>query len=87
MRLLSSTMVRRGKVDNRKHPRGIYLKGERETWNGINKFMITCPARGPITLYTIFDPGQNAKDVMQFGAKRCLLIILNQFGGRRLVKK
>ena len=69
-------------------PRGIYLKGERETWNGINKFMITCPARGPITLYIIFDPGQNAKDVMQFGAETLFVDYAKiSLAGRRLMKE
>ena len=69
-------------------PRGIYLKGERETWNGINKFMITCPARGPITLYIIFDPGQNAKDVMQFEAETLFVDYAKiSLAGRRLMKE
>jgi hypothetical protein len=43
---------------------GIYLKGEQETALGINKFMFTCPAHAPMDLYAIFDPGQNADEVM-----------------------
>ncbi len=50
-------------------PQGIYLKGERETWNGINKFIIECQARGAIALYIIFDTGKNADDVIQFNAE------------------
>jgi len=42
----------------------IYLKGEQETALGMNKFMLTCPARGPMALYAIFDAGQNTDDVM-----------------------
>jgi hypothetical protein len=37
---------------------------EQETSFGINKFMLTCPARGPMHLYAIFDAGQNTDDVM-----------------------
>jgi hypothetical protein len=69
-------------------PQGIYLKGERETWNGINKFMIMCPARRGLALYIIFDPGQNAEDVMQFEAET-LFIDYAKFSlaGRRLKKE
>jgi hypothetical protein len=42
----------------------MYLKGAQETAIGINKFMLTCPARGPMYLYAIFDAGQNADEVM-----------------------
>lgn len=50
-------------------PQGIYLKGERETWNGVNKFIIACQARGAIALYIMFDTGKNADDVVQFNAE------------------
>jgi hypothetical protein len=45
-------------------PGVIYLKGQQETWIGINKFMMTCPASEPMELYAIFDAGQNANEVM-----------------------
>ncbi len=44
----------------------MYLKGEQETANGINKFMLVCPAGGAMGLYAIFDAGQNAEEVMTF---------------------
>jgi hypothetical protein len=45
-------------------PGAMYLKGEQETAIGISKFMLTCPAKGPMYLYAIFDAGQNTDDVM-----------------------
>jgi hypothetical protein len=42
----------------------LYLKGEQETALGINKFMLTCPMRGPMYLYVLFDAGQNTNEVM-----------------------
>jgi len=45
-------------------PGAIYLKGEQETAIGMNKFMLTCPAKGPMYLYAIFDAGQNTDEVM-----------------------
>jgi hypothetical protein len=43
-------------------PQGIYLKGEQETDNGMNKFMLVC-ARGDsaMGLYAIFDGGTNSE--------------------------
>jgi hypothetical protein len=69
-------------------PEGIYLKGERETANGINKFMIVCSANGgPITLYIVFEVGQNAADAMNFNVES-LLLDSSQFSLRnhRVVK-
>src|SRR5262249_39020062 len=44
---------------------GIYLKGEQETANGINKFILICPAsHDPMRLYVIFDAGENTDEVM-----------------------
>jgi hypothetical protein len=45
-------------------PGAIYLKGEQETALGMTKFMLTCPARGPMVLYAIFDAGPNTDEVM-----------------------
>jgi hypothetical protein len=42
----------------------IYLKGQQETFIGMNKFLITCPARGPMELRAIYDAGQNTQEVM-----------------------
>jgi hypothetical protein len=44
----------------------IYLKGEQETALGMNKFMLTCPARGSMELYVIFDAGKNTDEVMSW---------------------
>jgi hypothetical protein len=42
----------------------MYLKGEQETANGMNKFLLVCPADGTMYLHAIFDAGQNAEEVM-----------------------
>lgn len=43
-------------------PQGLYLKGEQETDNGINKFMLVCsPGESTMLLYAIFDGGNNAE--------------------------
>lgn len=51
----------------------IYLKGEVETANGRNKFMLVCPATEPMFLYALFDAGKNAEEVMTFGAESLML--------------
>ena len=50
-------------------PQGMYLKGERETALGINKFMIYCPVGGTPILSVVFDAGENYRDVMNFQAE------------------
>jgi len=46
-------------------PGMMYLKGQQENWvNGVSKFMLTCPAKGPMFLYAIFNAGPNANEVM-----------------------
>lgn len=45
---------------------GMYLKGQRETDNGINKFIIACQVGAPMFLMAIFDVGQNGKQVMSW---------------------
>jgi hypothetical protein len=44
---------------------GIYLKGERETYHGINKFILECMPNNSIALLTIFDPEGHADEIMQ----------------------
>ena len=41
----------------------LYLKGERETWRGINKFILLCQPNKPFILYIIFDPEGNGEVV------------------------
>jgi hypothetical protein len=54
-------------------PGGLYLKGEQQTWNGTNKFMVACAPKSPITLYAIFDAGMNAEDAMNFNAETLMV--------------
>ena len=54
-------------------PNGIYLKGEQQTGNGINKFMITCTPGEHVGLYTIFDAGTNVEDAMNSSAETLMV--------------
>jgi hypothetical protein len=54
-------------------PTFLYLKGEQETVNGINKFLIVFPAVGDVTLHVIFDAGVNAEDVMNMQSDRLVV--------------
>ncbi|WP_143035716.1 hypothetical protein [Bradyrhizobium sp. Rc2d] len=46
---------------------GIYLKGERNTVFGINKFILTCQSKN-VGLYIIFDPQNREQEVLRFTA-------------------
>jgi hypothetical protein len=46
----------------------VYLKGERETEYGINKFLMYCPDRQRMALHVIFDPQGHEKELMRFQA-------------------
>ncbi|WP_316237042.1 hypothetical protein [Bradyrhizobium sp. SZCCHNR1015] len=46
---------------------GMYVRGERDTTFGINKFMLICDAK-KIVLYIIFDPQNREKEVLNFTA-------------------
>lgn len=48
----------------------VYLKGERETVYGIQKYIIIFPAKGRIVLHIIFDGGENAEDAMAMESDR-----------------
>jgi hypothetical protein len=50
----------------------LYLKGERNTWHGINKFLLVC-AKGTISLYVIFDPIGRGQEVLSMSAKSLML--------------
>jgi hypothetical protein len=69
-------------------PEALYLKGERDTSFGINKFLIMCPAQGTMALYIIFDVGQNGDEVMRFNVDN-LMIDGNKIslGERRIGKQ
>jgi hypothetical protein len=54
-------------------PDGIYLKGEQQTGNGINKFMITCAPGEPVGLYAIFDAVMNVEDAMNFNVETLMI--------------
>jgi hypothetical protein len=45
---------------------GLYLNGERDTDNGVNKVMLLCPTGEPMLINFVFDSGMNAEDVMGF---------------------
>jgi hypothetical protein len=54
-------------------PHGIYLKGEQQTPNGINKFLIACAPGEPVSLYAIFDVGMNVEDATNFNAETLMI--------------
>jgi hypothetical protein len=69
-------------------PDGIYLKGEQQASNGINKFMITCAPGEHVGLYAIFDAGMNGEDAMNFNAETLMVDSTKiSLAGRRESKK
>jgi ATP-dependent protease ClpP protease subunit len=46
----------------------IYLKGERETVFGVNKFILFCERGKGVSLYVVFDPQGREDEVMTLGA-------------------
>jgi hypothetical protein len=51
---------------------GLYLKGERNTSNGINKFILLC-VKGNLVLYVIFDPVGRGNEVLGLGAQSLMI--------------
>jgi hypothetical protein len=49
---------------------GIYLKGERGTIYGMQKFLLNFPARDRMFIYIIFDGGPSSDDIMKMGTDR-----------------
>ena len=47
---------------------GLYLKGERITWRGINKFILLHTPKGGTILHAIFDPEGRGEEATQMGA-------------------
>lgn len=47
---------------------GLYLKGQRETYRGINKFILACGPKGAIVLVTIFDPEHREDEIPKMKA-------------------
>jgi hypothetical protein len=45
----------------------LYLKGERETVHGMNKYLVVFPARERAYIHIIFDGGENAELAMMMG--------------------
>jgi len=52
---------------------GIYLKGERETYRGINKFLLLCNPNGSVSLYAIFDPEGRGNQIIEMKAISLLI--------------
>jgi hypothetical protein len=50
----------------------MYLKGERNTQHGINKFMLVC-AQSILSLYVIFDPLGRGEEVKGLGAQSLMI--------------
>jgi hypothetical protein len=51
----------------------LYLKGERDTVYGINKFIMFCFAPGKMGLHVIFDPQGRQNEVIDFGAHSLMI--------------
>jgi hypothetical protein len=73
LELPHETLVRLNVVNNGYNPAkwtiesiegALYLKGERDTIYGIQKFLIVFPSTGRMYIYVIFDGGQNAEAIM-----------------------
>lgn len=56
-------------IESTTRPDGMYLKGERETVHGINKFLVVCPANEPAFLHIIFDPQGREDEVLQMNVE------------------
>lgn len=52
---------------------GLYLKGERETIYGLQKFLVVFPSKGKMYLYMIFDAGRSADDAMRMDVDRLVI--------------
>jgi len=52
---------------------GMYLKGQRETVDGMGKFMLLCPPSRELTLQLIFDPQGRADEAMKLPAQALLI--------------
>jgi hypothetical protein len=52
---------------------GLYLKGERETIYGMQKFLIVFPSKDKMYLYIIFDAGRSAGDAMRMDVDRLVI--------------
>ena len=49
---------------------GVYLKGQRATVIGVQKFIIFFPPKEPVTLHAIFQGGENAEMIMSTPTER-----------------
>lgn len=52
----------------------VYLKGERETWRGINKFMLACMPGAKIVLYVVYDPEGRGDEVIELLNAHSLMV-------------
>jgi hypothetical protein len=48
----------------------LYLKGERDTVCGMQKFLLVFPARGRMYMHVIFDVGKVSDDILKMGTDR-----------------
>ena len=51
--------------------RALYLKGERDTLYGIQKFLLVLPSQGRMYIHFIFDGGKNADKSCQWTVTGC----------------
>ena len=55
-------------------PGGIYLKGARETWRGMNKFIIACPGSGSVMLQIFYDSERRGDEITKHFTEHSLFI-------------
>jgi hypothetical protein len=53
---------------------GMYLKGERETWHGTNKFMLVCAPKEPITLMVLYNGEGHGREIANTFTSHFLLV-------------
>jgi hypothetical protein len=51
----------------------LYLKGERDTIYGMQKFLLIFPSKGRMYIHIIFDGGQNAEEIMNMWSDHLLI--------------
>jgi len=78
IRILSQAQLKQWKVINNGYEKttwsvetaenALYLKGTRNTWRGVNKFILVCAPGKPMFLYAIFDPDGRSYDVLKMRA-------------------
>jgi hypothetical protein len=57
---------------------GMYLKGARETWRGMNKFMLVCAPKGPVMLMVLYYGEGRGKEIVNTYTEHLLFVNDNE---------